>query len=162
LITTTKPAATQLSMFDFPGETIAPPSEADLAKRLREYQKQSLVQVAPNVWRYTGDGQPPELVICRVVPNADGTLRLVPAYEKWMRLCRRNVSALGMEGQYHTLRRLGRADFIEILNPAPGYHFLNLCSWWGHLARVAEDPEFWSKDTAEGRKRFQTYKRNMF
>jgi hypothetical protein len=155
--------ATQLSMFGLPAEAIEAPSDSDLAKRLRDLQKLNLVQVAPGVWRHTGTGQAPDMVICRVVPNDDGTVRLVPAYEKWMRLCGRNVRALGMEGQYHTLRRLGRAGFIEILNPAPGYHFLNLCSWWGHLARVAEDPDnFWNKDTPQGLKRFKTYKRNMF
>jgi hypothetical protein len=150
-------------MFGLPDEPVLDKMPGgDPAKRLRDLQKMNLVQVAPGVWRHTGNGSVPDMVICRVVPNNDGTVKLVPAYEQWMRLCSRNVKALGMDGQYHTLRRLGRAGFIEILNPAPGYHFLNLCSWWGHLARVAEEPDFWSKETAEGKKRFAVYKRNMF
>lgn len=155
--------ATQLRMFGLPPDPILDRMpEGDPTKRLRDLQKMNLVQVAPGVWRHTGTGPAPDMVICRVIPNEDGTMRLVPAYEQWMRLCHRTVSMLGMEGQYHTLRRLGRAGFIEIVNPAPNFSMLNLSSWWGHLARVAEDSEFWSKETPEGKKRFTIYKRNMF
>ena len=154
---------TQLNMFGFPADDPkARPSDADPIKRLRELQKMSLVQVAPGVWRHTGNGTPAEMIICRVVPNQDGTVRLVPAYEQWMRLCSANVRLLGMEGQWHTLMRLGRGGFIEISNPAPRYHMLNLTTWWGHLARVAEDPDYWDASTPKGRARLKTYKENMF
>lgn len=133
-----------------------------MEERLRKLQKMSIVQVAPNVWRHTGNGTEPEMVICRVVPKEDGTLHLVPAYEQWMRLNSKTVKLLGMEGQWHTLMRLGRAGFIEILRPAPNFHMLNLTTWWGHLARVAEDPEYWDRNTPDGRKRFKTYKEHMF
>lgn len=154
----------QLQMFGLPPESVK--CQADGGQpaqdRLRELQKLSLLQVAPGVWRHTGTGPTPEMVICRVIPNDDGTVRLVPAYEQWMRLCSKSVQMLGMAGQWHTLMRLGRAGFIEIVRPAPSFHLLNLTTWWGHLARVAADPDFWNKHTADGKKRFKLYKENMF
>ena len=137
-------------------------SDAAPQERLRDLQKLSLTQVAPGVWRHTGNGSAPEIVIARVVPGADGTFRLVPAYEQWMRICAKNVRMLGMEGQWHTLTRLGRAGFVEIVQVSPSFHLLNLTTWWGHLARVAEDPEVWAKHTAEGKKRLKLYRENMF
>jgi hypothetical protein len=62
-----------------------------------------------------------------------------------MRLDRRLARMLGFAGQYATLHRLGWAGFIEIVSPSPGVSLLNLDSWFNHLRRCAEDPEFWSK-----------------
>ncbi len=152
----------QLRLFGLPPEPDRGEEEggATLAERMRAMQKLTLVQVAPGVWRHTGNGQPPEIVIARVLPNEDGTFRLVPAYEQWMRLCRENVLMIGMQGQWHTLMRLGRGGFIEVAQVAPRLHFLNLTTWWGHIAQRFEAVE--DQHTPDGKKRLGLYRKVMY
>lgn len=130
--------------------------------RLRAAQKQHLFEVAPGLFRSLGDIPPPDLIVARLTDLGDGTYKLSPAYEQWVRLCPGLARTLGFPRHYNTLYRLGRAGFVEIAYIAPNTPLLNLCSYWGHLANVLEDSSFWDQSTKQGRDRFRLYKENMF
>lgn len=151
---------------ELPQQKASAPDTADqqgLIGRLRTNQKQSLVQVAPGMWRPIGALAPPDLVLARFQERGNGVYELVPACEQWVRLCPKVARLLGFAGKFETLRRLGRAGFIEIIYPAPSTAMLNLASWWGHLARVAEDVDgFWNAQTKQGAAHLKVYRENLF
>lgn len=135
----------KVAQVEFPfGLPSAPPAETE-----------SMIRVAPQRWvpKRPG-GEPPVAIIADFVRNADGTFRLEPRkHEKMVPLTYEVARSLGMSGT-NTLRRLGRCGFIELVKVAPGRYLLNIQSWYNHLRRCAEDPEFW-----EG-KNYEHYKEN--
>ncbi len=105
------------------------------------------VEIAPGRFTLTPAGRSaPDVVMCRALPNGDGTWRLCPESVTWARMNGELLKALGLANQWQTLYRLSRAGFIELVRVAPHTYLLNLDSWWNHLARCAEDAEFWEKD----------------
>ena len=138
------------------------PDRQKLLRRLRAAQKQHLVQVSPGIYRTVGAVVPPDLIIARMVDRGNGNYELVPAYEQWVRITPPLIHALGIQGQYHTVYRLGRCGFIEIAYYAPKSLMINLSSWWGHLANVIEDPQFWDPETKKGAERLKLYRENMY
>jgi len=79
--------------------------------------------------------------------NADGTLGIRPLKgARNMRLTRHSIRALGFDKRLTTLVRLARAGFIEVSHPSPGIRLLNVDSWFEHLRRTQEDPDFWDED----------------
>ena len=105
-----------------------------------------LVQVAPGKY-VARDGTPPEQVIAETFFNADGTLGIRPLKgARNMRLTRHSIRALGFDKRLTTLVRLARAGFIEVSHPSPGIRLLNVDSWFDHLRRTQEDPDFWDED----------------
>jgi len=121
-------------------------SELKTAERLRALTRPDMVQVAPGRWSPRPGKKPPEFTVASWKNNGDGTYTAVPHEERMIRLTRKLADALGFQCQLHTFYRLGNAGFIELLHPAPGRRLLNLDSWYNHLRRVAEDPDFWSSD----------------
>ena len=55
----------------------------------------------------------------------------------------RLAKKLGFLGTWETIIRLGRAGFIEVIQVAPRVTLINIDSWYNHLRRCAEDPDFW-------------------
>jgi len=138
-----------------PGFDSQSPVEAPIVERLREATKPVMVQVAPGKYAPAKrNGRTPDMALCMWRDNGDGTLSPVPVTTRMVRLDSSLAKLLGFAGQYATLRRLGEAGFIEIIKAAPGFTLLNLDSWFNHLRRCAENPEFWDRD----RKNFQLYK----
>jgi len=90
-------------------------------------------------------------------PNGDGTYSPLPYTEPMVRVDSRLIKLLGFRGQWHTLARLGRAGFIEMVRIAPATTLLNLNSYFNHMARCAEDPEFWD----EGKGNLKEYRKSI-
>lgn len=139
------------------------PTKADMIKRLRALQSRCLLPVAPGLYRTLRDALPPEIVISRMEDRGNGVYEVVPVNEQWIRLTADVMKAFGFTtGRGSTLFRLARAGFIEVVPIAPHTNILNLSSLYGHLARVAEDPEFWDEDTPQGKARMKAYRETMF
>jgi hypothetical protein len=83
--------------------------------------------------------------LCLFADNGDGTMTPVPVTQRLVRLDYDLARMLGFPGGYNTLRRLGEAGFVEIIKAAPSFHLINLDSWFNHLRRCAENPEFWDR-----------------
>jgi hypothetical protein len=119
-----------------------------LADRLRKASRPPMVKVAPGLYvkEPAADGVV-EMCIGRFVPEADGQhYRFVPLMENMVRVDARVLKMIGMERQMKTLERLGRGGFIEVVRVAPHTTLLNLESWYGHVARCAEEgEEYWSE-----------------
>ena len=138
-----------------------PPSTVPLPDRLLALQRGSLLLIAPGLYRVAEGIDPasiPDILLARTHRAADGAIRLVPAGEQWIRVDSETVEALGLKGNWQTLLRLAACGFIEIVRPSPRTSLLNLASWWSHLRRVAEDPDFWDEGTPAGRERMDLYR----
>jgi hypothetical protein len=127
-----------------------------MAARLQHVTQADMVQVAPGIWTPKGPGEVTELTLAHWVAQGDGTYRLTPYRDRLVRLCRRVASLLGFHGYYNTLFRLWWAGYIEIVKVAPGTHLINLDSYYNHLRRCAEDPEFW-----DDKARLEEYQRGF-
>lgn len=114
------------------------------AAALRQAARPVLRQVSPGRW-VAEPGRPvPGYCLATVAPQADGTYTVAPLPEKMQRLNVKLLGALGLGAEmYDTLYRLARAGFIEIARLSPGTGLLNLDSYYNHLRRVSEDPDFW-------------------
>jgi hypothetical protein len=157
--------AEQLRLFDERPESVPtdPPTKDQLRERLRKLQGNSLVQVAPGLYRSVTDVLPSDVILARLVDRGSDIKEVVPVSEKWARMSEKLQRQLGFTRHAETLFRLGRAGFIEIVQVAPNTHMLNLCSLYGHLARVAEaGDEFWDPSTPQGLKRRKAYREAMF
>lgn len=122
-------------------------SDRPIIDRLREATRPVMSQVAPGLfapYRATGK-HVPENCLCFWSDKGDGTYFLMPHNQRLVRLDAELAELLGFRGQYQTIRRLGEAGFIEVIQIAPHTYFINLDSWFNHLRRCAEDPEFWEK-----------------
>lgn len=138
----------------------SPQHKSVIAEKCRAAARPAMIQVAPG--KYAPDPAAenvPEMSIGRFVPDgrdASGreTFRFVPVMENMVRVNAKVLAKIGMAGQWDTLQRLGIAGFIELVRVAPHTTLLNLDSWYGHVARCAEDPDdFWNeKRTKEYRK----------
>ena len=118
-----------------------------LAKRLRRATEPCMVQVGPGVWAPRDPAESvPEVVLAVWKPTGNGQYVLMPFRDQMARLNKRLANLLGFRGQYNTLLRLGRAGFIEIVKAAPFTNLINLDSYYNHLRRCAEDPEFWEHE----------------
>ena len=126
-------------------------------ERLRELTKPVMIQVAPGKWMADQDKTPPDYTVAEWHKNGDGSYTPVPAAGKLVRVTSRLVRELGFTGQWCTLRRLWRAGFVEMLQIAPNTTLINLDSYYNHLRRVAEDPDFWER----GKPNFEHYRAVM-
>jgi hypothetical protein len=118
-----------------------------LTDRLKQATRPEMVEVAPGKFAPKDPSIPlPEYTISKWERNGDGTWRVVPFKEPFVRLDVCLAALLGFPGrQCNTIRRLGEAGFVEMIRIAPGTTLLNLDSWFNHLRRCAEDPEFWQR-----------------
>lgn len=83
----------------------------------------------PKPRRYRAGRREPDVVMCRALPNGDGTWKLCPECVTWSRVNGDLLKALGLSNQWYTLYRLARAGFIEMVRVAPHTYLLNLDSW---------------------------------
>jgi hypothetical protein len=114
--------------------------------RLREATKPIWAQVAPGKYApYKASGKTQEHCFCFWHDNGDGTWSPIPINQRLLRLDGKLAKALGFQGQYNTIRRLGEAEMIELIPIAPHCYFINIDSWFNHLRRCAEIPEIWAK-----------------
>ena len=152
----TKPMRMVQRLIGIPLPGFEDPSQMQITiiDRLKTATKPSMVMVAPGRYAPAMRGKAPDMCICYWQDNGDGTMRPYPVNQRLVRLDSNVARLLGFAGQYCTLRRLGEAGFIEIVKAAPGFTLINLDSWFNHLRRCAEDPEFWDKT----RKNYLTYK----
>lgn len=125
--------------------TQRPTVGARMPTKLKEAAQARMVQVAPGRWIPFHQETPPELSLCEWKPNQDGTFHPWPHEERLVRISAKLARLLGFEGNWNTLYRLGRMGCIEIIQAAPRFYLLNLTSWFNHLRRCSEDPEFWSE-----------------
>lgn len=88
----------------------------------------------------------------RRLPNGDIRPTLVE-WTEWIPITDKDLADAGIPVSRQTIRRLGRAGFLEIDRIVPGRYALSLSSWVAHMKAVRENPDFWSKSTIEGRAR---------
>jgi hypothetical protein len=137
-----------------------PPCQpAGQIEQLREATRPVMVQVAPGRYSPTDPTKPiPNITLAAWIRNEDGTYRPSPVQENFVRINPRLIRMLGFEDRtFATLRRLGNAGFIELIKAAPHCTLLNLTSWYNHLRRCAEDPEFWEA----GKGNLEEYRRAL-
>lgn len=116
-----------------------------LPERMKEATRPAMVQVAPGKWVPYKTDVPPEISLCRWQSNGDGTFSPLPHTERMVRLNKHLAKLLGFGAYWRPLHRLARMGCIELIQVAPRYHLLNIDSWFGHLRRTAEDPDFWER-----------------
>lgn len=115
------------------------------AEALRRATRKGWSEVAPGKWVRTARGKAPDQLICQVLENRDGTFRFVPLEDRMVKITPALTRRLGMGSTTNTLHYLGRAGFVEVARPAPKLCMLNLDSFYNHLRRTVEDPDFWSR-----------------
>lgn len=126
-------------------ELAATGSDRPLAEDLKRAVRPAMAEVAPGKFvPMAPRGRAPEVALCVWHQNEDGTHTPRPINQRMVRLDRELARLLGFQNGYNTLRRLGRAGYVELIAAAPHCTMINLDSWFNHLRRCAEDPEFWS------------------
>jgi hypothetical protein len=86
----------------------------------------------------------PELAIARLQDCGDGTYRpVLKIIDPELKIFDA-VKVLGIP--YRMLLRLCRAGFVEYSQPAPHSIKVNLVSWFEHVEKVKQDPEFWQRE----------------
>ena len=119
-------------------------SEYEQTDMFEDPREGDLVQVSPGRFIAKG-GKPPEQIVAEVFHHADGTFGIRPVKGgRHVRMSDRTARLLGLNRR-ETLVRLGIAGFIEVSHPSPGVVMLNLDSWFEHLAKTQEDPDFWEE-----------------
>jgi hypothetical protein len=117
-----------------------------------------MVEISPGRYTLAPAGRhAPDVVMCRATPAGDGTWKLNPENVTWARIDAALLDAIGLGRQWDTLMRLHKAGFVEIAPIAPHTHLLNLDSWWNHIQRCVENPEFWDP----GRGNREAYRRAL-
>jgi hypothetical protein len=126
-----------------------------LPERLRKATRPAMVETAPGKWVPANPrAEVAEYVLSKWRKNADGTYTAIPFRDHLQRLDGKLARILGFPSGWNTIRRLGRAGFVELLTISPGVTLINLDSWFNHLRRCAENPELWEK----GGKWYRAYK----
>jgi len=133
-------------MIDRAASSPADPERPPINKRLLDATRPDMVQVAPGRWTPRPGRKAPDVTLASWQLQADGTYAAVPTTERMVKLTRKLSALLGFPGQFETIRRLGRAGYVECIKLTPHIYMLNLDSWFGHLRRCAEDPDFWDPD----------------
>ena len=114
--------------------------------RLRAATKPAMIRIAPHL--YAPDpaaDRVPEFTISRFVEREPGKYVLVPVLENFVRITADVLKQLGLGRQFHTLQRLARSGFVEMIPIAPRCYLLNLDSYYNHVRRCAEDLDgFWT------------------
>jgi hypothetical protein len=89
----------------------------------------------------------PETVFCDVVELPQGGVyKLVPrSWEQLERVTVELCARLGLGRQTRTLRRLIRGGFVDGGRVSPEVYTVNLASYFQHLKRCAEDPDYWER-----------------
>jgi hypothetical protein len=118
-----------------------------------------MTQVSPNRWVQLDLAfTPPEMVLADVIDGGDGTRRVIPrSWEHLVPVTKDLSILLGLGGDTQTLRRLIRAGFVEGGRVAPRKYTVNIESYYAHLTRCGEEPDFW-----EDSKRLKAYREAMF
>jgi hypothetical protein len=131
---------------------------SSLPQRLKKATAPSMIEVAPGRFVPTNELEIPEVSLCTWKPFVDGTYSPVPQRERFIKLSSKVAKLLGVESRnLGPLYRLSRMGCIEVIQAAPRLHLINLTSWYNHLRRCAEDPEFWE----EGRGYIEEYRKTL-
>lgn len=86
----------------------------------------------------------PRVAVADWQPAGDGTYRpIARIHGCWPRMNEVHELQLGI--RYRTLKRLVVAGFVEGARVSPSCWIFSLESYWRHLRRCQEDPEFWEK-----------------
>lgn len=106
-----------------------------------------MAEVSPGVFVQLDLGfKPAEVVICDVVEAGGGLFKLVPrTWEKLVRVDSDLCERLGLGTGTGIMRRLIRSGFVDGGRTAPKAYTVNLSSYFRHLTRCSEDPDFWQK-----------------
>jgi hypothetical protein len=108
-----------------------------------------MVEVAPNKFLQLDLAfQPPATVFCDVVPIAGqpGAYNLVPrSWERLERVTADLCEKMGLGRETLTLRRLIRTGFVDGSPVAPKVYNVNIVSFFNHMKRCAENPDFWQE-----------------
>lgn len=109
------------------------------------------VEVAPGHKAEIRDADPlPRYVLAELVPLGGGQYRVVPRpLVEWMSLSQGALDRLGITVSENTMRRLGRAGFIQVRQVSPSRVEFNVQSWFAHCERV-QDLEFWDQPCGVG------------
>jgi hypothetical protein len=112
-----------------------------------------MVEVSPGEYiAARGQDRMQQVTLARWTMLANGNWKAIPFTEKFVRLDAELAACMGFPCQFHTLYRLADAGFIEMVKVSPQLRLINLDSWFNHLRRCAENPEFW--ENAERRKAY--------
>jgi hypothetical protein len=118
--------------------------QSSLSARLARASRPAMVQVSPGEYiPASGQDRVQQVTLARWTMLANGNWKPVPFTEHLVKLDSELAALLGFPGQFHTLYRLADSGFVEIVKVSPQVRLINLDSWFNHLRRCAENPEFW-------------------
>jgi hypothetical protein len=116
------------------------------ARLAKKRPAEPMVEVAPHQYvQMDLKLELPEMVLCDVVAQADGSYKLVPrTWERFERLTSDISRKLGLGDRTDTLRRLIRGGFVAGAKVSPDLYTINLASYFQHYDRCADDPYYWN------------------
>lgn len=124
-----------------------PSAEKTLQAAIRLLPGDKVIKVAPDAATRKVVDAPqaliPKIGIVDWLPAGDGTYN--PVLRLHAQHIRVSIAAVVCDVHHLILRRLIRAGFVEGYQPSPCCCMINLHSYFDHLNRVAEDPEFWDE-----------------
>jgi hypothetical protein len=115
-----------------------------LSTRLAAITARRMIPVAPGRYVSAQGKSAPDFTFARWSRRPDGHYELLPEETHMVRLTGSVIRMLGFNERADTIFRLARAGFVEVVQIAPKTTMLNLDSWWNHVRRCAEDPDFWN------------------
>lgn len=100
--------------------------------------------------------QPPKMGFYTWIAQGGGLFKpQLQLRERYVRLTPSTVKSLALGCEYRSLRRLVVAGFVEGCKVSPGCWMFNVESYFAHVERVKNDPEFWDKDNPD--RNYQKY-----
>jgi len=114
------------------------------ARRVMLYPSRKVLEVAPGIKTAPLPKEHvPEIALTKMRACGDGTYQpVLIIHEPKIRVIE---AARLLHVPYRTLLRLCRGGFVESEQISPNNHQVSLSSWFAHVDRVREDPEFWSR-----------------
>lgn len=89
----------------------------------------------------------PKVGIYELIPIGSGEYKaVIKTREAWTRLTPSTASELGLGIEYKSLKRLIIAGFVKGQKITPSTWQFSICSYFEHLERVRNDPEFWDEN----------------
>jgi len=113
--------------------------------------KPRMAEISPGVYvQLDLKFMPSDVVFCDLVETGPGTFKLSPrTWERLVRVDSDLCERLGLGAGTQIMRRLIRSGFVDGGRTAPKAYTVNLSSYFRHLARCSEDPDFWANKGRE-------------
>lgn len=105
------------------------------------------IEVAPGKTATLNEKTMPKVGVCRFIPIGNGEYKIqIDTKLSWVRLRPNTPKELGLGIEYRSLFRLVATGFVLGQKVTPNCWQFSLQSYFDHLERVRNDPEFWEEN----------------